>query len=49
MTIAPKTLKEADLAQFTGTSCYHQHWMGIQYRFRVAIGNKSDIERRHLS
>ncbi|NES25204.1 MAG: hypothetical protein F6K41_41470 [Symploca sp. SIO3E6] len=31
MTIAPKKLKEADLAQFVGTSCYHQHWMGIQY------------------
>jgi len=31
MTQSPKSLTEADLAQFTGTSTYHQHSRGIQY------------------
>lgn len=31
MTQSPKTLTEVDLAQFTGTSMYYQHLLGVQY------------------
>jgi hypothetical protein len=31
MTQSPQPLTEADLAQFTGTSTYYQHALGIQY------------------
>jgi hypothetical protein len=31
MTQSPQPLTEADLAQFTGTSTYYQHPLGIQY------------------
>lgn len=31
MTQSPQPLTEADLAQFTGTSTYHQHSLGVQY------------------
>lgn len=25
------TLTKADLEQFTGTSCYYRHWLGLRY------------------
>ena len=31
MTQSPQPLTEADLAQFTGTSTYYQHSLGVQY------------------
>lgn len=31
MTQSPQPLTKADLAQFTGTSTYYQHSLGIQY------------------
>ena len=31
MTQSPQTLTEADLVQFTGTSTYYQHSLGVQY------------------
>jgi len=31
MTQLPQPLTEADLAQFTGTSTYYQHLLGVQY------------------
>ncbi|MEO1145921.1 MAG: DUF6876 family protein [Cyanobacteria bacterium J06638_22] len=31
MTQTPHPLTEADLAQFTGTSTYYRHWLGILY------------------